>query len=181
MSSGNGFVGLSPTDGQLLWEYSLKCDTRIVQPAQVDSSELLLSTSPRNGLFRMALTNTSGKWETTKRWRSSRLRPDFNDFVVHKGYVYGLDVSALACIDIENGKRKWKGERYGGQLILLAEQDLLFILSEQGDLVLASASPDMYKEIARIHAIGGKTWNHPVLVRDILLVRNSEEMVAFRL
>ena len=94
----------------------------------------------------------------------------------------GFDNNILACIDLADGKRKWKGGRYGnGQMILLADQDLLIVTSEEGELALVSATTDQYKELAKIPLFDAKTWNHPVVVGNVLLVRNGEEMAAFRL
>jgi hypothetical protein len=133
-------------------------------------------------VLRLAIARGASGWTTEERWTSIRLKPYFNDFVLHEGHAFGFDGSILACVDLETGDRKWKGGRYGhGQLVVLPDQDLLLVLSEEGELALVRAVPDQFTELARVPAIEGKTWNHPVLVGDVLFVRNGGEMAAFRL
>ncbi|HEX2442517.1 MAG TPA: PQQ-binding-like beta-propeller repeat protein [Vicinamibacterales bacterium] len=178
-------TSLAPADGTLLWEYSWQPAVSIVQPAVTADGDILINTADAmggHGMRRIEIGHGSGGWTTRELWTSRGLKPYFNDFVVHKGHAYGFDGSILACIDVEDGTRKWKGGRYGsGQLILLPEQDVLLVLSEEGELALVGATPDQYTELARVPGIEGKTWNHPALVGNILLVRNGEEMAAFRL
>jgi outer membrane protein assembly factor BamB len=182
-----GATSVAPADGKVLWEYKWPGGTTIVQPALMPDGNMLISTVDSSGmgaegLRRISVAHESGEWTVKERWTTTGLKPYFNDFVVHKGHAYGFDGTILACIDLDDGKRVWKGGRYGaGQLVLLPDQDLLVVISEEGELALVSATPDRFKEIARLPAIEGKTWNHPVLVRDVLLVRNGEEMAAFRL
>jgi len=185
MLSGGGATGVSPADGKVLWEHAWADAVNIVQPAFAPNGDLLLAAGDAMGglgIRRLSISHDGAQWRTQERWTTRGLKPYFNDFVVHKGHAFGFDGSILSCIDIETGERKWKGGRYGaGQLVLLPDQDLLLVLGEEGELALVSATPDEHKEIARFKAIEGKTWNHPVLVGDTLLVRNGEEMAAFRL
>jgi outer membrane protein assembly factor BamB len=179
-----GVISVAPADGKLLWEHTWEGGS-IVQPAVLGDGDILttgLAMTGGTGMRRLSVKHGSGGWTFSERWTSNGLKPYFSDFVVHKGHAFGFDGSILASLDLADGKRKWKGGRYGeGQLILLADQDVLLVLSEEGELALVSATPDKFTEIARAPAIEGKTWNHPVLVGNILLVRNGEEMAAFRL
>ncbi len=179
--NGDGILAVAPADGTLLWKHDWP-GYPIVQPTFTANGDLLISVSDRSGLRRLTVDATEDGWAVEERWTSIGLKPYFNDLVVHKGHAYGFDGTILAAIDVEDGERQWKGGRYGGgQLVLLADQDLLLVLSEKGELALVSATADQFTEVARVPAIEGKTWNHPVLVDDVLLVRNGEEMAAFRL
>ena len=184
--NGAGAISVSPTEGKVLWEYAWSGDG-IVQPALTPEGDVLIGSGSGmpgsvTGTRRIALTHGTNGWAIAERWTSRGLKPYYNDLVVHKGFAFGFDGSILACIDLKDGTRKWKGGRYGhGQIVLLSDQDVLLVLSEEGELALVEANPDNFTELARFPAIKGKTWNHPVLASNILLVRNDQEMAALQL
>jgi outer membrane protein assembly factor BamB len=180
----DGVISVAPADGKLLWEHAWE-GVPIIQPAVSGDGDVLITTGDAQGAIgirRITVSHRPAGWTTEERWTSQGLKPYFNDFVIHRGHAFGFDGGILACIDLVDGKRKWKGGRYGhGQLVLLPDEDVLLVLTEEGEIALVRATPDQFTELARFKVIEGKTWNHPVLVRDVLLVRNGEEMAAFRL
>jgi outer membrane protein assembly factor BamB len=182
---GSRTTSVSPSDGALLWEHKGDPTVSILQPALTADGDVLVATGDSmggGGIHRLAVDRGPAGWTVVDRWASRGLKPYFNDFVVHEGHAFGFDGSILSSIDLADGERKWKGGRYGhGQMLLLPDQDALLVLSEEGELAVVGAAPDKHTELARFKAIEGKTWNHPVLAGDVLLVRNGEEMAAFRL
>jgi hypothetical protein len=85
-------------------------------------------------------------------------------------------------VSLADGRLQWKARGYGnGEVLLLADQDLLLIFSESGSVALVDAVPERHNERCRFQAIEGKTWNHPVVAHGKLFVRNSEEAACYEL
>lgn len=199
--NGEGLFAHRPADGAVLWkyEYTNMPKINVAQPIPLSATNLplswsslkedggaetariLLSTGYAKGSVLLDLAiSPKGEWSVKPAWHSKRLKPKFNNLVVKDGYAYGADDGILTCIDLQNGRKKWKDGRYGyGQLLLV--KNLLLILAESGDLVLVEANPEEFREVSRIRALKGKSWSHPAVGNELLLVRNGREACAFRL
>ena len=150
----------------------------IAQPLIVSDTRLFLSASYGKGAALVELIREGNRFTATTVWETNRMKNKFSSSVLVNGYIYGLDDAILACIDAETGELMWKAGRYGyGQL--LATDDHLIVLTEQGDLVLVRATPEQHHEVAGFRAIDGKTWNVPAMANGLILVRNAREMAAF--
>ena len=81
---------------------------------------------------------------------------------------------------LADGKRAWKQGRYGqGQVLLVG--DTLLVQAESGEVVAVPATPEKPKELGRLEALNGQTWNTLCLAGNRLLVRNAEEAACFEL
>ncbi len=174
---------LDPADGKTVLDYGWKHDGyRALQPQFVGDNQLLIPTGMGRGTRLIQVEDESGAMVAKEVWTSRKMKPEYNDMVVHDGYLYGFDDAIFACVDLKDGAGKWKRGRYGkGQVLLLADSGLLLVLGEEGQLVLLKATPDGHEELAQIQALKSKTWNHPVVVGDRLYIRNAEEAVCYRL
>ena len=120
--------------------------------------------------------------EATEEWTSIRLKPDFNDLVVQGDNAYGFDGAIFTSISLKDGERNWKKGRYGkGQVLSVADANILVVMSEKGELIILKTDPEKHTELFRTELFSGKynkTWNHPVVIGNRLYVRNANEAVC---
>lgn len=178
-----GLQSVAPATGELLWQYEWpkKQFERCVQPLLTGGGGIALGANTDFGTRLVRATKNGAGWEVKQVWDNPKHRPYFYDNVCHKGYIYGFDGNRLCCLDAATGETKWAGTRYGGQVMLLPDMDMLLVLSEKGKVALVKADPAACTEVAQFDALHGRTWNHPAIAHGKLYVRNSEEMACFEL
>ena len=183
MVSDFGLQAFTPETGEQLWEHAWKAKPypRVVQPLLVEPNAVLLGTPGTMGTRQARVTKDGAAWHVEEGWTLAGYRPYFNDGVLFEGHCFGFDGNRLVCVDVAAGKVSWEGKRCGGQILLVADLGALLLLTEAGDVMLVAAKPDQYRELAHFKALHGKTWNHPVVSRGRLFVRNSEEAACFEL
>ena len=184
MMTNSGLQFLNAADGSTIWEYPWSVDNyRAIQPLVV-GNDILMATSLGVGTRKLSMQKdpTGDQWQITEQWNSMSMKSEYNDFVFLDGHIYGFDGNILASINMEDGKRDWKRGRYGnGQLLLLPESRQLLVISESGDLALVAADHEAFRELGKVPAIEGKTWNHPVLIGKRVYVRNGQEAACYEL
>ena len=178
---GDGLQGLDPDSGQQLWEYPWTNQYKInVAQPMLFGNQLFLSSGYDSGCVMIDPT-TLQDGRPAEVWPPNKnLKLKFNEAVQRENYVYGLDDGILACIDVETGKRMWKGGRYRhGQVLLWG--DKLIVQAESGDVAVVEASPKSFKEVTRLAALSDRTWNLPIVNRGRLYTRNASEAVCYEL
>jgi outer membrane protein assembly factor BamB len=182
--SDHGLLAVEPSTGKPLWNFEAKNDNiwRCAAPQTIGDKRLLFGSEDL-GLVSLTVEDSPGEGvKAQQEWATSTLKPAYNDFVLVDGFVYGFNEGDFSCVDATTGKKKWRGGKFGhGQVVAVAEQHLLVVQAESGEVILVKASPEKLVELGSVSALHSKTWNHPALAQGKLFVRNDEEIVCYDL
>ena len=172
-----GITSHDPKSGAVLWDREWGTGfPNVSRPIVVAPGKVFFSSGYGIG---SALLDVSGN-PIAEVWKTPRFQAKFSNPVLREGHIYGVSDGIFACLDVADGKVKWKGGRFGhGQGLLLGEHYLQ--MTESGELVLLRPTPDAENELGRVQVFDAKTWNTIALSGDLLLVRNDQEAACLRL
>jgi outer membrane protein assembly factor BamB len=163
------------TVAQYPWRTAFSCN--IITPAVTDNKVVL---SSGHDVRRTALLQVTG--DKIRQLWSNRYWSEGCSPVIHKGCVY-LVIGRVHCLNLSNGKLKWRGGNFGRDSSCLVTGDDKLLVFGSRDLGLVEASPKRKKcsELARVKdVIGGTCYPHLALADGILAVKNKEgDVVCF--
>lgn len=181
-------TGHEVDDGSVLWEAAWPgqsnggANCAMVVPA--GENRFLIGKGYGGGSGLYQVTGSQGQWTAEELWKSSRvLKTKFTHAAVVGDTAFAISNGSLEAVDISDGERLWiQGRRTRlGQGQILVAGNVILGQAEGGEVVLAAADRNEYRELLRLPALNAKTWNVPTLAGRHLLVRNDREVICFLL
>jgi outer membrane protein assembly factor BamB len=185
-----GIVGIEPMSGQVVfqqrWRARMAASVNAATPLVVDDL-LFISAQygPGAGVFRIGGVPPA-PMQLTPLWASDEaLSNHYATSVHHDGHLYGYHGRqefgpSLRCVELRTGKVKWSEEQFRAGSIVLAGTRLV-VLRENGELILAPASPAGFRPAARAQVLTGVVRPYPAIADGVLYARNENTMVALDL
>jgi outer membrane protein assembly factor BamB len=178
-----GVVGVSATDGSLLWQYP---DWRInianvPTPLIIDKERIFLSGGYNSGAMMLAIKQGDNEYipESLFRLDPKVFGSDQQTPIFHKDYIYGVRPDEqLVCMDLD-GNIKWastSANKFGlGPYTII--DNMIFVMNDEGHLTVAKATPDAYEPLTSARLLEGHdSWGPMVFVSGRLIVRDLTRM-----
>ena len=110
-------------------------------------------------------------------WSNKDMQNQLNSSVLVDGFVFGFDGNEggevmLKCLEFATGIVTWSYPGLGAGSLMAAGGKLI-VLSESGELLIATASSTEFSPTARAKVLDGKCWTVPVLSNQSIYCRNA--------
>lgn len=184
-----GLVGVNANNGKLLWRFENTANGTAVIPTPIVHGNLVYGTSGYGtgcGLVRLKAQGSSHDAEEV--YFNKVMKNQHGGVLLVGDHVYGYsDGTGWVCQEFLTGEMVWRDRKLGKGSVIAAQGKLYCYTESEGEMVLADASPDGWKEhgrftIPRASSIprkSGQIWTHPVVAEGRLFLRDHELLFCY--
>jgi outer membrane protein assembly factor BamB len=182
----DAIVGVDPSDGALLWSHPHQSEfgLNVATPVWGEGNLLFVSSSYGGGSRVLRLTRAAGKSSAEEVWAHQLMRVHYGNAVRLGDFVYGssgdFGTAPLTAVNVRTGKVAWR-DRTLARASLLSAEGRLILLDEDGNLALATPTPEGLKVHSRAALLQTNAWTVPTLAGTRLYVRDRKTIVALDL
>jgi outer membrane protein assembly factor BamB len=187
-------LGVHADSGQIMWRYAYPADIilgLISTPVAVGAKLFVCGGEGKGRNFSACLQMQAADGVIGYRelYRSTELQTNmYNTPAVYQDAVFGFGgnprAGFLHCTDLEDGRLLWREDTDDwtkDQQLVIAD-GLLFALTKQGDLVMAEASRQRFRELGRVRLdleLGRP--QQPTIANGRLYIRGSKEVACYQI
>jgi outer membrane protein assembly factor BamB len=181
----NGVLGLDPATGAVLFQrtWRARSAASVNAAAPLVIGDLLFISAeygPGAGVMRVDGGRLVDLWTSDE-----ALSNHYATSVVHNGVLYGYHGRqefgpSLRAVDVKSGTVRWSEEQFRAGSITLAGDQLL-IVRERGEMILAPASPEAFRPLARAQILTGTVRAYPAIADGYVYLRNDDTLVCLDL
>lgn len=175
-TAGKEVVSVLP-DGTEHWTHPWEGGT-LAMPLFIPPDKVFVSASADVGALVLRVTEGPEGPKVEDVWRDRVIKNHWSSSVYHDGHLYGFDNGTLKAVDALTGEQKWAHRGLGKGSLVVAD-GMLFILGDRGQLVLAEATPEAFRQKGAVEPMSKKTWTAPSLSDGKLYLRDMHEIVCF--
>ena len=165
-------IGVS-LDGRVLWRFPLDTRNGATTPVLADS-QIIVSTGERVIAFRPRLRD--GVWSVETVWETKEVTTYVSSPVLADGVLFGLSTKARGqffAIDAKTGQVLWLGEpRAADNTAVVKSRSILFLLNDDGELILARVSRRGFEPIVRYTVADSATWAQPAISGNRIFIKD---------
>lgn len=162
-------------NGEELWAFRMPLRSPTAMPVFIAPDRFFCSSVSQTGSFIVEIKDG----QPLEILKSETMQNNWSSSCYLDGYLYGFSKAKLQCVSAETGEMKW-GKRGFGKGSLIIAGNKIFVMSDQGKIIVVEATPDQYHEIGTFQALEGKSWTPPTYVDGKLYVRNLSKMSCYK-
>ena len=175
-------LGISIADGVVLWEHPWESPyVQAITP--ILYRDTIVVSGHHRGVMALRPIERGGRWSAEVAWETRDVSMFLSNPVVSGDLLFGLshlNSGQFFALDASTGRLLWRGQpRQATNSAVVKADDLLFLLNDDAELIVARSSRIGFEPLARYRVAQAATWAQPAIAGNRIFIKDVSSLALW--